>query len=123
MQVLQAGRRSSTAIALAMLAMVGAGILGGSRALANEDTRACLSREAAAFYGKLAAAVLGSAIDASKIDDHFIAQATDTIVETCKQAAGTAEEADIAAFKDYMAKWSAHLDRKIGELTTLGGAD
>ncbi len=122
MHVLQFGRRAVTAIALVMVTMWMA-VFGASGALADEDPRTCLSREATAFYGKLAAAVLSSAIDASKIDDHFVAQATETIVETCKTAAGPAEEADLAAFKDYMAKWSAHLDRRIGELTTLSGSD
>ena len=88
----------------------------------GKDFRACLARETAAFYGKLATAVLGSAIDADKIDDHFIAQATDSMVKACGPN-GADDETDIAAFKDYMVQWRGHLDRKIGEMMSLGSGD
>lgn len=123
MRALHSGRLTLAVLVLTMLSVPGILCLGGLKAIASEDLRTCLKRESAAFYGKLAAAVLSSAIDASKIDDHFIATATESIVETCKQITGQANADDIAAFSDYMAKWSAHLDRKLGELSTLGGGD
>ena len=121
MRALRSGRHPSTAITLATL-LLALTVSSTIRAEASEDFRACLSRETATFYGKLATAVLGAAIDSDKIDDHFIAQATDSIVKTCGSK-GADDEADVAAFKDYMAQWRGHIDRKVGEMMSLGSGD
>ena len=105
----------------AAVVLLGASTAGG--ASAGDDFRGCLTRETETFYAKLATAILSAAIDPASVDDHFVGQASDTMIKTCSAGTGPSDEADVAAFREHMTKWRVHLDQQLSRLTNMGGAD
>jgi hypothetical protein len=117
------GRQVLTIFSLAMLSTAFLASLGDPEAMASEELRACLSREAGDFFTKLAHAIASSAVDPAKIEDAFIAQGTEIMVEACQRTTGQSAPADIAAFQAHMARWSGHLDRKLTDISRAGSSD
>lgn len=113
------GRQLLAAPILAVLLLVTGN---ASRALAAEEVRACMVREADQLFGRLAVAIGASEINPATIDDGFIARESENIPTKCATT-GQSAPADIAAFRAYLARWSYHLDRKLGEITAKGSPD
>ena len=120
MRIFASGRQLLAAPIIAVLLLSSGDV---SRALAAEDFRACLMREADQLFGRLALAIGASEIDPATINDGFITAQSEAIPETCAATAGQSTPADIAAFRAYLARWSYHLDRKLAEITAKGAAD
>ena len=117
------GRRLLASISLTAALTYAVGLGGGTRAVASEDLRTCLARESGEFFTKLAMAIGSAAIDPARIDDGFIAQGSETMIEACKQSTEQSTQSDIADFRAHMAKWHALLDRRLSDFAVKGGAD
>jgi hypothetical protein len=106
----------------ALLALLSAAFLEGT-AWSQGSAQGCLDREANAFFGRLAAAVLDGTVDPSRIGDEFIAKGTESIVAACMAAGSQASGADVERLRAYMARWTVHLDRRISEIQRAGTPD
>lgn len=123
MRTFAPGRHLMAAAALAVLAYPPVGLWGPSPALAAEDLRACLMREAGDLFGRLAAGIGTSEVDPASIDDAFIDREAEPIVDKCAKATNQSEPTAIAAFRTHLARWSYHLDRKLSEINAKGTPD
>ena len=90
---------------------------------AAEDARTCFNRESDKFFTNLAIAISERTINPAAIGDDFIAKGTDSIVGACRSAAPPIGAADATALREYMAKWTVHLDRKLTDLERTGRPD
>jgi len=106
----------------ALLTLWSAAFLAGT-ARSQGSAQGCLDREANAFFGRLAAAVLDGTVDPSRIGDEFIAKGTESIAAACTAAGSQASGADLDRLRAYMARWTVHLDRRISEIQRAGTPD
>lgn len=122
MRTFSPGRQLLAALAPAVLSLL---LLGSAsqRALAGEELRECLMREADQFFTKLAIALGSFELDPISVDDAYIAREAAPIPAKCTNSTGQSDEADLAAFRKHMTRWAYHLDRKLSEITAKGTVD
>lgn len=116
------GRRLLAASLIAVVSLLPL-TTGAPGAAADEGVRGCLMSEADQFFGRLATAIGTSEVEAASIDDAYIARESEPIVTKCANGADPTADADVAAFRAYMARWSYHLDGKLSNITAQGAPD
>ncbi len=122
MRTFALGRWVPAAAILGVLSLLPSAV-GVPRAVAAEDVKSCLLREADQLFSKLAVAIGTSEIDPATIDDAYVDRESVAITRKCTPSAGNPAPADLEVLRAHMARWSYHLDRKLSEITAKATPD
>jgi hypothetical protein len=75
------------------------------------------------LFTNLAMAINDNRLNPAKVNDAFIAQGADSVIETCRKAGSVPGESDLKSFRTHMAGWSEHLASKLAIVRDAAGAD